>query len=53
MESILRKVLLLGIWYGIFVFVTNEINPMVWGTFAKVLAVLVAFLIVNGDKLKG
>jgi hypothetical protein len=43
----MKKLIVLGVWYGIFCFVTGETNPVMWGTFAKVLCVIIAFSIIN------
>jgi hypothetical protein len=40
------------LWYGIFCFVTGQINPMEWSTTAKVWAVIVGLLVVNSTKDK-
>jgi len=47
MEKIFKTLAIATLWYAIFVFVTNQPNPMMWGTFAKVLAVFVGSAIVN------
>lgn len=40
-------VLALSIWYGIFVFITMEPNPLYWGTFAKVLSVIFTAIVIS------
>jgi hypothetical protein len=47
MESGIEKILSLGVWYGIFCFVMGEVNPMDWSTVAKVIAVIIALLVVD------
>ena len=37
----------LSIWYGIFEFITMEPNPLYWGTFGKILAVIITMVVVN------
>jgi hypothetical protein len=49
MNSGTEKLLSLGLWYGIFCFVTGEINPMEWSTTAKVLIVIIGILVINND----
>ena len=51
MENIFKTIAISALWYAIFTFVTNQPNPMLWGTVAKVLAILVGFIIVH-DNLK-
>jgi hypothetical protein len=38
------------LWYGIFCFVTGQINPMEWSTIAKILAILVGFALINASE---
>jgi len=37
----------MSIWYGIFSFVAGTLNPMEWGTFTRVLAVIVTVGVVS------
>lgn len=47
MERIFKTLAITALWYAIFVFITNQPNPMLWGTFAKVMAVIIGFGIVD------
>ena len=47
MEKIFKTLAIAALWYAIFVFVTNQPNPILWGTVAKILAVVIGFGIVN------
>ena len=47
MERIFKTLAIAALWYAIFVFVTNQPDPMEWGTFAKVLAVIIGSLIID------
>lgn len=47
MEKIFKTIALGVMWYAIFVFVTNQVNPMLWSTLAKILAVVFGFLIID------
>lgn len=39
--EILKLIIALTIWYGVFVLFTNEFNPLIWGITPKVLATFV------------
>jgi len=43
------KVLMIGlaIWYGAFAFITAKFNPMEWNIWIKLLAVFIAFRILE------
>jgi len=43
------RVLMIGlaIWYGVFAFITTELNPMEWNIWIKLLAVFIAFRILS------
>ena len=45
----MKTLLAMLVWYGIFCFVTNEINPMEWGVFTKILAVVIALIVINDN----
>jgi hypothetical protein len=45
----MRTLLVLLIWYAIFCFITNNVNPMLWNTFAKIFAVIIAFIVIADD----
>ena len=47
MEKIFKTLAIAALWYAIFVFVTNQLNPMMWSTIAKILAVVIGFSIVE------
>jgi hypothetical protein len=47
MEKIFKTLIIGLLWYAIFVFITNQPNPTEWGTFAKIIAVIIGFSIVN------
>jgi hypothetical protein len=49
MEKIIKNILILGLWYLIFCFVTEELNPMEWSTTAKVLAIIIGLVVVGID----
>jgi hypothetical protein len=49
MREGIEKILSFGLWYGIFCFVTGEIDPMAWSTAAKVFAVIVALILISKD----
>ena len=39
--EILKLIIALTVWYGVFVLFTNEFNPLTWSIFAKLLATLI------------
>ena len=43
----MKTLLNIIIWFAIFAFVTGETDPMVWGTTAKVLSILILLLLLN------
>lgn len=45
----MKTVLTLLVWWGIFCFITGEINPMLWSAVAKMFAVIVALLVVGNE----
>lgn len=45
----MKTLLVMLVWYGIFCFVTGEINPMEWGVFTKILAVFIAIIIIDNE----
>jgi len=47
LKRLSAMMLALSIWYGIFVFITMEPNPLYWGTFTKVLAVIFTLIVIN------
>jgi hypothetical protein len=47
LKRLVAGLLALSIWYGIFVFITMEPNPLYWGTFSKILAVILALVVIN------
>ena len=47
MEKIVRTLAIATLWYAIFAFVTNQLNPMMWDIIAKILAVVIGFSIVE------
>ena len=46
----MKTLLTLFVWYGIFCFVTGNIQPMEWSTTAKVLAVIVGLSVINSNR---
>jgi len=46
----MKTLFTLGIWYGIFCFITETPNPMDWSTTAKVWAVILGLIIVSNTK---
>jgi len=40
----MRNLLGIGIWYLIFAFLTATFNSMEWGTFSKVMFVIIAII---------
>lgn len=49
MERIFKTLATAALWYAIFVFVTNQPNPMLWGTFSKVMAIVIGFIVVENN----
>ena len=45
MKTITVFLIAMAMWYGIFSFVTGTLNPLEWGTFTRVLAVIVFFIV--------
>jgi hypothetical protein len=47
LKRLSAMILALSIWYGIFVFITMEPNPLYWGTFTKIFAVILTMVVIN------
>jgi len=46
-KGLVMTILALSIWYGIFVFITLEPNPLHWGVFGKIVAVILTLIVIN------
>jgi hypothetical protein len=47
LKRLAAMLLALSIWYGIFVFITMEPNPLHWGMFGKIIAVMLTMVVIN------
>jgi hypothetical protein len=45
----MKTILKLLVWYGIFCFITSQVNPMLWSVTVKVIAAIISLAIVNDD----
>jgi hypothetical protein len=43
MKKLVVLLVALAVWYGVFMFLTMEFNPMVWNIWIKLLAVFIVF----------
>lgn len=43
MKKLIVLVIALAVWYGVFMFLTMEFNPMLWNIWIKLLAVFITF----------
>ena len=47
LKRLIAIVLALSIWYAIFVFITLEPNPLHWGIFGKIIAVILTMSVIS------